>query len=81
MMLEDPIFKTVTKSAELIQQPTYVVGGYVRDYFLHRPCKDIDFVTVGSGIKLAETVHQQLEDSKLSVFKNFGTAQLVWNGL
>ena len=80
MMLEDPIFKTVTKSAELIQQPTYVVGGYVRDYFLHRPCKDIDFVTVGSGIKLAETVHQQLEDSKLSVFKNFGTAQLVWNG-
>jgi poly(A) polymerase len=54
---------------------TYVVGGFVRDYLLERPCKDIDFVTIGSGIDLAQEVGNK-SNSKVNIFKNFGTAML-----
>tara|TARA_R110002096_G_scaffold434442_2_gene655979 strand:+ start:2264 stop:3685 length:1422 start_codon:yes stop_codon:yes gene_type:complete len=72
-------FNTICKAATTINQPVYVVGGYVRDYYLDRlkeTAPDIDFVTVGSGIKLAEEVHRLIENSHLSVFKQFGTAQV-----
>lgn len=56
--------------------PAYVVGGYVRDLLLNRPCKDIDIVCVGSGIELAHQAAKKLKGaSKVSFFKNFGTAQ------
>ena len=55
----------------------YVVGGYVRDIFLHRPSQDIDFVTVGSGIELARAVAHSLgPKTPLSVFATYGTAQV-----
>lgn len=55
----------------------YVVGGYVRDLFLCRHSKDIDFVTVGSGIEVAEAVAKHLgRGARCNVFKNFGTAQV-----
>lgn len=58
----------------------YVVGGYVRDIFLNRPSKDIDVVVVGSGIKMAETLGKHLgRGAKVSVFKNFGTAQVKYH--
>ncbi len=72
-------FKTICKAAATINQPVFVVGGYVRDYYLDRlkeTAPDIDFVTVGSGIKLAEEVHRLIDNSHLSVFKQFGTAQV-----
>ncbi len=72
-------FKTICKAATTINQPVYVVGGYVRDYYLDRlkeTAPDIDFVTIGSGIKLAEEVHRLIENSHISVFKQFGTAQI-----
>ena len=53
-----------------------MVGGYVRDIFLDRPSKDIDFVSVGSGIEIAEAVAKQMKPASLSVFRNFGTAQV-----
>ena len=49
---------------------------YVRDIYLDRPSKDVDFVTIGSGIQLAKAVYAKLENAHLSVFKNFGTAQI-----
>lgn len=52
-----------------------MIGGYVRDYFLRRPCTDIDVVVTGSGIDVAETLGRQI-GSRVSVFKNFGTAML-----
>ena len=58
----------------------FVVGGYVRDYYLHRPCTDIDVVVVGSGIAVAEALGKELR-SKVSVFKTFGTAMLRADGL
>lgn len=77
------IFQMVSKSAEELQQETFVVGGFVRDFLLERNNKkDIDFVTVGSGINLANHIHQQLNSaSKLSVFKRFGTAMFKINDL
>lgn len=75
--LNDKIFRTVGIVADGMSQPCYVVGGYVRDLFLHRTSKDIDFVTVGSGISLAERLASSLGGkTSLAVYRNFGTAQV-----
>lgn len=78
--LKQPIFNHVAEVAALSNSEVYVVGGYVRDILLGRTCKDIDFVTVGSGIKLAEDVAKKLK-VKVNVFKNFGTAHFKYNDL
>lgn len=72
------LFKTISKAGRECEQPVYVIGGYVRDYFLDRLDKepDIDFVTVGSGIKLAKKVAELLKVKNVSTFKRFGTAHL-----
>ncbi|WP_425391680.1 CCA tRNA nucleotidyltransferase [Ekhidna sp.] len=76
-----PIFSTVSKAAEKLGYEAYVVGGYVRDLFLKRTSKDIDFVCVGSGIALAKEVAKMLgDDVNLSTFKNFGTAAIHHDG-
>lgn len=80
--LSHPIFKIIADCANQLGVEAYVIGGYVRDIFLNRESKDIDIVTIGKGIELAELVHQQLgEEAHLSVFKNFGTAQVKYNDL
>jgi tRNA nucleotidyltransferase/poly(A) polymerase len=71
------IFGRVGKIADKLGLESYVVGGYVRDLILKRPSKDIDFVCVGSGIVLAQEVADSFEEHvPLSVFKNFGTANI-----
>lgn len=75
--LQHPIFKLISEVADETGKECYVIGGFVRDIFLHRPSKDIDVVVVGSGIELAGQVAARLgKKAKLTVFKNFGTAQL-----
>lgn len=70
-------FKIVSEAADFLGLEAYVIGGYVRDIFLNRPSKDIDIVVVGSGIELAKEVARRLgQNAYLSVFKNFGTAQV-----
>ncbi len=72
-----PIFKTISDCANQLGVDAYVIGGFVRDIYLNRLSKDIDVVTIGKGIELAELVHKKLgEHAHLSVFKNFGTAQV-----
>jgi len=74
-----PIFKIIAEVAEETNKPTYVVGGYVRDIILNRPSNDIDIVTVGKGIDLAEKVAEKTgEHTKISIFKNFGTAMFLY---
>ncbi|GAB4239342.1 MAG: HD domain-containing protein [Ekhidna sp.] len=76
-----PIFEIVKNAADELGVPVYVVGGWVRDLILKRPSKDVDFVCVGSGIQLAEKVAKNLgSQAKLSVFKNFGTAAIHFDG-
>jgi poly(A) polymerase len=75
--LQDKIFQIISEIADENNKECYVIGGYVRDIFLHRPSKDIDIVTVGSGIELAGQVAARLgKKATLTVFKNFGTAQI-----
>ena len=70
-------FHLISEAADELGVEAYVIGGYVRDIFLHRPSKDIDVVAVGSGIELAKAVARKLgRGAYLSVFKNFGTAQV-----
>ena len=56
--LQDKIFKIISQTADKMGLETYVIGGFVRDLYLQRPSKDIDVVTVGSGIELAEQVYE-----------------------
>ena len=58
----------------------YVIGGYVRDYYLHRPCDDVDIVVVGDGIAVAQALGKKLR-TKVSIFKRFGTAMLRADGM
>ena len=75
------IFKQIGEIADDLGMECYVVGGYVRDIFLERPSKDIDVVVVGSGIAIAEALGKRLgKGAHVSVFKNFGTAQLKYRG-
>lgn len=77
------LFEIISDEAAAASQPVYVVGGYVRDHYMDRIKEetDIDFVTVGSGINLAERLNKRLENSKLSVFKQFGTAMINYQGM
>lgn len=75
--LSSPSFRLVSEAADELGLEAYVIGGYVRDIFLNRHSKDIDIVAVGSGIELAKAVARKLgKRATLSVFKNFGTAQV-----
>lgn len=78
--VSNPIFRNVAEVADEINQETYVVGGFVRDYLLNRgQKKDIDFVTVGNGILLAKELANKLgHTSQVSVFKRFGTAMFKY---
>ncbi len=76
----NPVFSTVANAAKNLGVETYVVGGYVRDLILQRTSKDVDFVCVGSGIQLAEESARLLNAGiHVNTFKNFGTAQFVFN--
>lgn len=74
---KEKIFKAVGAVADDISRECYAVGGCVRDMMLDRPSVDIDFVSVGNGIELAEAVARSMgKGTHLSVFRNFGTAQV-----
>lgn len=75
--LNKDVFRLISQTADEMDLECYVIGGYVRDFFLFRPSKDIDVMTVGKGIELAEAVARKLgRRARISVFKNFGTAQV-----
>ncbi|MEE1222529.1 MAG: HD domain-containing protein, partial [Bacteroidaceae bacterium] len=80
-LLSHPIFRQIGRVADEMGVECYVVGGFVRDLYLERPSKDIDCVVVGSGIAVAQALGKQLgRGAHVSVFRNFGTAQVKWRG-
>jgi poly(A) polymerase len=80
--LKEQIFKQAGVVADREGMETYVVGGYVRDLLLKRPSKDIDFVCVGSGIRLAQAISKEFKPSpQVTIFKNFGTAHIDYRDL
>jgi poly(A) polymerase len=78
-IIDHPIFAKIGLASDRLGLDAYVIGGYVRDRILDRPCKDIDVVCIGSGIELAEEVAKEfhLPEHAVSIFKNFGTAMLM----
>ena len=81
-LLDEDIFHLIADEADKLGLECYVVGGYVRDLFLERPSNDIDVVVVGSGIQVASALKSRLgKRAHLSVFRNFGTAQVKYRGL
>ena len=79
--IDNPVLHLVGEEADRLELECYVIGGWVRDLFLHRPSDDIDIVVVGSGITLAEAVAKRLgKGAHLSVFKTYGTAQVKARG-
>lgn len=81
--LKDPVFNIISDAAAELSVDCYVIGGFVRDFFLKRNTpKDIDIVAVGSGIELAKAVANRLpKKPQVSVFKNFGTAMIKHQGV
>ncbi|MBF1055295.1 MAG: HD domain-containing protein [Prevotellaceae bacterium] len=80
-LLDKDIFHTISEAADSLGLECYVVGGFVRDLFLERPSNDIDVVVVGSGIGVARRLKERLgKRAVLSVFRNFGTAQVKYRG-
>ena len=77
MPLKHPRFKHITRVVDRMGVEAYVVGGYVRDYYLYRPSSDIDVVVVGSGVAVAEELGREL-GAKVTIFKTYGTAMLRW---
>lgn len=78
-LLDKDIFHKISQAADTLGLECYVVGGYVRDLFLERPSNDIDVVVVGSGIQVAGELKNILgKKAHISVFKNFGTAQVKY---
>lgn len=76
------LLRTISDAVSETDQKIYVIGGFVRDYYLNRlpsghTC-DIDFVTVGSGIRAAEAVARKLGTQKIATYRRFGTAQVTW---
>jgi tRNA nucleotidyltransferase/poly(A) polymerase len=79
-ILDQQLFHQISEAADRLGVECYVVGGYVRDIFLERPSNDIDVVVVGSGIAVAQELKRILgRKAHLSVFKNFGTAQVKFH--
>lgn len=81
--IQQPIFSIVSQAADELAYESYVIGGFVRDVILERTQPtDIDFVCVGSGIELANKVRELVgNNTKVQVFKNFGTAMLRYQDL
>ena len=81
-LIDKDIFLHISTAADKLGLECYVVGGYVRDLFLERPSNDIDVVVVGSGIQVASELKAILgKKAHLSVFRNFGTAQVKYKNI
>lgn len=80
MPLSLPIFGRISRIVDTMGVEAYVIGGYVRDYYLGRRCTDIDVVVVGSGIEVARALAREV-GTNVTVFKRFGTAMLHADGL
>jgi poly(A) polymerase len=79
--LQHPVFKVVSELCSQQNIPAYVIGGYVRDAMLGRPCKDIDIVVVGDGPEFASLVATKLRVKNLSIYKRYGTAHFRYKDL
>lgn len=81
MPLSNPVFRHISRIVDRMGLEAYAVGGYVRDYYLHRSSSDIDVVVVGSGIDVAEALATELGRAKMAVYRTYGTAMVRWRDM
>lgn len=81
MPLSNPVFRHISRIVDRMGLEAYAVGGYVRDYYLHRSSSDIDVVVVGSGIDVAEALAKELGGAKMAVYRTYGTAMVRWRDM
>ncbi len=80
-LLNNPVFRLVEETADELKVDSYIIGGYVRDFLLDRHSRDIDILVIGKGITLAKKFAEKVNrQDKLTVYKNFKTAFLHWQG-
>ena len=79
--INEPLFKIIGQEAEKLGVEVYVIGGFVRDILLKRNTQDIDFVTNGQGIQLAQACARALKIKKVDIFKTYGTAHFSYKNL
>ncbi|TAE45928.1 MAG: HD domain-containing protein, partial [Bacteroidetes bacterium] len=77
--IDTPVFHRLSQTARALGMPAYVVGGFVRDYLLYRPGKDLDVVVEGSGTAFAKRFAADNQCPEVTVFENFGTAMVRWH--
>ena len=81
-LIKNPVFKIIAATAQELNLPCYVVGGFVRDAIMGRDCKDIDFVVVGDGTLLASKAAAKIDKHlKVNIFKTYGTAMFKYQDL
>ncbi|MEM6265773.1 MAG: HD domain-containing protein [Bacteroidota bacterium] len=74
--IQDPVFDQLKNVSEQLGVKAYVIGGFVRDFLLKRPCKDIDIVVEGQGVALAEAFAKEIQSERVAYYRNFGTAMV-----
>lgn len=79
--IESELFRTISSVGQEFGKSSFVIGGFVRDLILKRPSKDVDIVVLGNGLDFAEQVAKALGVTKVSYFKNFGTAAFKFNDI
>ena len=80
-LIKTELIRSIASSSMEIKQDVYLIGGYVRDIILNRKSQDLDFVTIGSAEKIANTISKKLDIKEVIHFKNFGTAMLKFKGI
>lgn len=78
--LTDPVFSLLGKTADRMGMEAYLVGGFVRDFLLGYPCKDLDVVVIGSGVEYARAFAEDVQSDHVVVYENFGTALVKYQG-
>jgi poly(A) polymerase len=77
--ISHPLFSKLRDTSRRLGLRSYVIGGYVRDHLLQRPCKDVDIVVEGRGIDLARAFAEDIGRAGFSFFENFGTAMVMFD--
>lgn len=80
-VLSHRVFQAMAQTSSELHVPSYVVGGFVRDCLLNRPCKDIDVVVLGDGPAFARCVAEKLKVKNVSIFNTYGTAHFRYKEL
>lgn len=71
--IKENILVSIGELADKLDLKIFVVGGYVRDYYLNRERTDFDITVIGDSISFAKKVADHF-NSKIVIYERFKTA-------